>query len=546
MLIPRARTYDEIYQGFRWQVPERFNMAEAVCDRHAGDEGRPALIYEGAGGEVRAYTFRDIQRLANRFANTLLARGLSRGDRVILVLGQRPETAIAHVACWKAGMISVPTSVLFGADAIEYRLNSSEARALVTDRDNYPKVAEIRDRTPALQNVFLVDGAESGALDFWQEVEKASDRFLNVDTSAEDPAFLNYTSGTTGMPKGALQAHRSIIGHMPGIEFVYDFFPQDGDLMWSPADWAWMAGLMDILMPAWFHGKPVLAFRATAFDPEQACHMMGKHKVRNALLTPTMLKLMRKNPEAIARNGVRLRSVLSGGESVGKELLEWSNQNLGCVVNEAFGQTECNLVLGNCASVMPVKPGALGRPIPGHVGAIVDEEGNVLPPAEMGQIAFRRPDPVMLLEYWRNPEATREKFAGDWLLTGDLGVADEDGYFWFHGRADDVITSSGYRIGPGEIEDALLRHPAVLLAAAIGVPDPVRTESIKAFLVLRDGRQASPELEQEIRDHVRTRLAKHEYPRMIEFVDSLPMTTTGKIMRRELRQREREKAASAS
>jgi acetyl-CoA synthetase len=314
--------------------------------------------------------------------------------------------------------------------------------------------------------------------------------------------------------------------------------------MWSPADWSWLAGLMDVLMPAWYHGVPVLAFRAARFDPEQAFAMIGRHRVRTALLVPTMLRLMRQVPDPVGRFGARMRAIYSGGEPVGKELLEWSAEVLDLPINEVFGQTECNLVLGSNASVMPIKPGSIGRAVPGHVAAIVDDGGQVLPPGATGNIAIRRPDPVMMLEYWRNPEATRDKYAGDWLITGDLGACDEEGYFWFQGRADDVITSGGYRIGPAEIEDALVRHPAVVMAAAVGVPDPVRTESIKAFVIVKEGFATGPQLADDIRGFAREHLAKHEVPRDIEFVDALPMTTTGKIQRKKLREAERAKLAA--
>lgn len=539
MLITRAATYKEIYETFRWNVPERFNMAVACCDRWAGEGGRVALIHEAPDGTARRYTFRDLQRASKRVANVLIGLGLSRGDRVLLLLGQRPETAMLHLAAWRAGMISVPCSVLFGADAIQYRLETSGARVLVTDAANLAKVLEIKDRARGLTHVLCVDGPAAGAADFHALMSQAGEEFSTVDTLADEPALLCFTSGTTGPPKGALHAHRTLIGHVPCVEVLHDFFPQPDDLQWSPADWAWLAGLMDVLMPSWFHGVPVLAFRATGFDPEQAFHMMAKHGVRNTLLVPTMLRLMRAVPDPRARFDLRLRSLVSGGETVGVELIEWARTTLGVRINEAYGQTECNLVLGHNELVMRPKPGSLGLAMPGHVCAVVDDDGNELASGEIGQLAFKRPDPVMLLEYWKSPEATAAKFAGDWLLTGDLGTRDEDGYFWYGSRADDVITSAGYRIGPGEIEEALVRHPAVRLAAVIGVPDPVRTESIKAFLVLGEGYTPSPALESEIRDHVKTRLARHEYPRDIEFVESLPTTTTGKIMRRELRERER-------
>jgi len=540
MLIKRAATYREIYDSFRWAVPARFNMAVACCDRWADDAGRVALIHEPADGQVRRYTFREMQQWSNRCANMLTALGLARGDRVLLLLGQRPEAAILHLGAWRAGMVTVLCSVLFGADAIQYRMQSSGAKLLVTDDANLAKAIEARGEA----RVLCIDGARDGADDFWALLKRGADSFATVDTAADDPAFICYTSGTTGQPKGALHAHRALLGHMPCMEMQHDFWPQPGDLQWSPADWAWVAGLMDLLMPSWLHGQPVLAFRSIGFDPEQAYHMMAKHGVRNTLLVPTMLRLMKQVPNPLERYDVKLRSLISGGETVGEEIIEWTQATLKVRINEVFGQTECNLVLGHNETLMPPKPGSLGQAIPGHIGGIVDDDGQEVPAGTVGHIAFKRPDPVMLIEYWNNPRATREKYAGDWLLTGDLGVRDEDGYFWYRGRADDVITSAGYRIGPGEIEEALVRHPAVRMAAAIGVPDPVRTESIKAFVVLGEGQRPSEALEHEIREFVKTRLARHEYPRAIEFVDALPTTTTGKVMRRELRERERAKRAA--
>jgi acetyl-CoA synthetase len=544
--MPSRLNYEQLYASFRWNIPARYNIAADVCDRHAGDPGKIALIGEDSDGKTWKMTFREVQRKANQLANLLLSLGLVKGDRVMLLLGQNAWIAIGHVACWKAGLVSVPTSILFAADAVAYRLNAVGVRAVITDLANLPSVEKARLVAPAMKHVFLVDGTAPNAPSIAKAIEAARDSFENVDTAADDPAFLNFTSGTTGNPKGALQAHRSMLGHMPGAEMGFDSFPQPGDCMWSPADWAWLAGLMDVLMPAWFHGVPVLTFRAPRFDPEQAYAMMGRHRVRTTLLTPTMLRVMRQIPDPVKRYGLDLRTIISGGESVGKELHEWSTGALGVPINEMFGQTECNLVLASNGNMMPVKPGSLGRAVPGHVAGIVDDSGQPLPAGTIGNLAFRSPDPVMMLEYWQNPEATRNKYADGWLITGDLALCDEDGYFWFHGRADDVITSAGYRIGPSEIEDALARHPAVVMAAAVGVPDPVRTESIKAFVILKEGISPSPALVEEVRNFVRDHLARHEVPRDIEFVATLPMTTTGKILRRELRDAERAKAAKGS
>ncbi|MEQ9640812.1 MAG: AMP-binding protein [Alphaproteobacteria bacterium] len=532
-----AATYEEVYSSFRWDIPERYNIAADVCDRHAATQPDAlALIFEAADGQVTRYSFRDMQRLANRAANLLAGIGIAKGDRVGILLGQGPETAAAHLACWKLGAISVPLYTLFEMDALRFRLGDCGAKALLTDRANYSKIVPIRDQLPDLGTVLLTDGAESGADDFHMLLERARDSFATIDTDKEEPAFLIYTSGTTGQPKGALHAHRGFCGQVPGFDVLTDFFGQDGDIMWSPADWAWIAGLMDVLMPAWRHGKPVLAFRtAGRFDPEAAMAMMARHEVRNALLVPTMLKLMRQVPNPPK---TMLRSLFSGGESVGADTLAWAEERFGIKVGEGYGQTECNMCMGHLPKLMDPHYGSLGRVTPGHVMGIVDDEGNELPAGEEGHIAFARPDPVMLLEYWNNPQATAEKYAGDWLLTGDRGVKDEDGFTWFVGRTDDVITSSGYRIGPGEIEDCLLGHPAVRLAAVVGVPDPVRTESIKAFVVPADGHAGSDELVEELRAHVRARLARHEVPRAIEFIAEIPVTASGKVIRRELRERE--------
>jgi len=544
MLINKRDNFADICREFQWRLPDTYNLAYDVCDRHA--ELRPdsiALIQETPHG-VRNFTYKDIQIYANKTANYLRHLGLKRGDRVMILLGQDPATAIMHVACWKAGLISTPTSVLFGAEAIAYRLQDAGIRALITNTANYPKVMEAREQAPDLHAVILTDGAGPGAHDYWSEIDRASDSFDTLPLTPDTPALISYTSGTTGLPKGTLHAHRVLLGHMPSMEVALDFFPHPDDIMWSPADWSWLAGLMNVLMASWFVGIPVLTFRATSFDPEQAMDLMGRHNVRTSILTPTVLKLLRQAPRASLEKA-RLRAILSGSEAVGKELLEWSSEALGVRVNEAFGQTECNVPMGNSWRVLGVRSGSLGKAMPGHEAAIVDDDGNVLKPGERGNLAFRRGHPVMFLEYWKQPQATASKYVGDWLLTGDLAYMDEDGYYWYQGRGDDVITSSGYRIGPGEIEDALTRHPAVAMAAAIGVPDPVRTETIKAFIVLARGVTGSDALADDIREMVRTRLARHEYPREIAFVDALPMTVTGKILRRELREQERLRSSAA-
>jgi acetyl-CoA synthetase len=544
MLKP-AHSYEEACRTFRWHVPERYNIGVDVCDRHAApgsDADRTAIITEGEDGVVTRYSFRRLKQLSNCLANAMRGLGVERGDRVAILLSQSLETAVAHIAAYKLGAVAVPLFTLFGEEALKFRLTDSGARMLVTDAASLEKIAPFRADLPELQTILAVGSANRPeAIDFWNALMGASDAFTPVDTLAEDPALIIYTSGTTGNPKGALHAHRTLLGHLPGVEFPHDFFPQPGDLFWTPADWAWIGGLIDVLLPSLHHGVPVLAHRAKKFDPGFAYHLMAKHGVRNVFMPPTALRMLRQ--AGPPKSKITLRSVASAGETMGEELLDWGRKTLGLTINEFYGQTEFNLMVANCGKIMEVRPGSMGRAIPGHEVEIVDDQGNPLPPGQIGNIAFKSPDPVMFLNYWNNPQATQEKFVGPWVLSGDHGMRDIDGYFWFQGRADDVITSGGYRIGPGEIEDCLTRHPAVGLAAAIGAPDPLRTEIVKAFLVLRPGMRPKDQagedrLKADIQEFVKTRLAAHEYPREIEFVDEMPMTATGKIKRRDLREME--------
>ncbi|MFL5457225.1 MAG: acyl-CoA synthetase [Myxococcales bacterium] len=520
-------------KDFRWSIPERFNIGADVVDRHALAGNETALVEVDPSGKVRTFGFREVAQLANRLANVLRAHGVERGERVAVLLPQRHETALAHVAAYKAGFVAVPLFTLFGEEALEFRLQDSGARAIVTDAEGAAKLERLRDRLPELHVVFCTDGPAVGALDLHAALEHASDRFEPLDTNAEEPAVLIYTSGTTGQPKGALHAHRVLLGHLPGVEYPHDGFPQPGDRFWTPADWAWIGGLYDVLLPAWHHGVAVVAYRARKFVPGEALDLMARHGVRNVFMPPTALKLLRASG---ARNeGVRLRTLASGGESLDEDLLQWGRETFGLTINEFYGQTECNLVIGNGAELPPVRPGWTGTAIPGHRVAIVDEEGRELAAGEMGSIAYHRPDPVMFLGYFNNEAATKAKFRGHWLVSGDLGVRDDEGYFRFVGRDDDLITSGGYRIGPGEIETCLLKHPAVALAAAVGEPDPIRTEVVKAVIVLKPGHVGSPALAADLQDYVRSRLAAHEYPRIVEFAAELPLTATGKIIRRALR-----------
>lgn len=536
MILPEIRDYESLRAAFAWRVPARFNIAAACGDAWAGREpDRPAILDASDGG-LRVATFGEIVGRAERLAGALAARGLARGDRVAILLPQSADVVAAHFAAYKLGAVVLPLAALFGVDALAYRLEDSGARALITDSAGLHKLRALPQRPPALDIVVSVDGDDRDALGLDRLVADAVP-VPTLDTACDDPALMIYTSGTTGLAKGALHAHRVLPGHLPGVQWPHDFLPKPGDLAWTPADWAWAGGLLNILLPSLYFGVPVVAHRTARFDPEQAFGLMERVGIRNAFVPPTALRMLRAVERPRSRFHLSLRTMASGGESLGAEVYAWGRDELGMTINEFYGQTECNLVLASCAAGGVSRAGAIGKPVPGHDVAIIRADGSICAPGERGQIAVRRPDPVMFLEYWRRPDATAAKFVGDWMTTGDQGYADDDGYVFFLGRDDDVITSSGYRIGPGEIEDCLLRHPAVAIAAAVGKPDPLRTEIVRAFIVLRSGFAPGPDLAADIQGFVRTRLSAHEYPREITFVEELPMTTTGKIIRRLLRER---------
>ncbi|HTN50311.1 MAG TPA: AMP-binding protein [Burkholderiaceae bacterium] len=541
--------YRALYESFRWNVPAEFNIATVCSRRWAHETSRIALHCEDGDGQRASYTYAALQGDANRLSNALGAMGVRRGDRVALVLPQRPETAIAHIAIYQLGAVAMPLSLLFGPEALEYRLENSGAVVAILDASAVPAVESIRARCPELRNLIVV-GEWSVAGEGWSELlSAAADRFECVATRSSDPAVLIYTSGTTGPPKGALMPHSALIGNLPGFVASQNWFPQAGDVFWSPADWAWTGGLMDALLPTLYFGFPIVGTRGR-FDPERAFELMERYGVTNTFLFPTALKMMMKTvARPHERYRLKLRAVMSAGEAVGATVYDWCRDALGITVNEMFGQTEMNYIVGNSHEKWPAVPGSMGRPYPGHRIAVIDDDGNIAPDGETGEVAVHRRDihgdldPIFFIGYWRNEAATERKFTGDWCRTGDLASRDRRGYLWYQGRADDMFKAAGYRIGPSEIENCLLRHAAVANVAVVPKPDAERGAVVKAFIVLAAGHTASATLIAELQAHVRGKLAPYEYPKDIEFVDALPMTTTGKVQRRVLRELEATRAA---
>jgi len=537
-MLTECHDYSRLYAEFVWKIPQFYNIASDVCDRWAAlDPQRPAVYDVAADGGVKTFTFGDLRARSNRMARVLRRHGVQRLDRIAIMLPQGADVAVAHFGIYKIGAVALPLASVFGVDALTYRIANSGAKAVITNAAGVGKLAHIRAALPDLELVFSVDGADfaQGALDLEAELARESDEFTPEVTGPDDPALMIYTSGTTGQPKGALHGHRVLLGHLPGFQVSHEFFPKAGDLMWTPADWAWAGGLLNALLPSLHFGVAVVARKFDKFDADEAFALMQNMRVRNAFIPPTALRMMRAVKSPRAKYALNLRSIGSAGESLGAEPLYWGREQLGLTINEFYGQTECNYVLGSCGALGIVKPGAIGKVLPGHKVAVIRPDGTACTPDEPGIIAISRPDPVMFLGYHGQQQATHDKFIGDWMTTGDQGLMDAQGYVQFFGRDDDVITSSGYRIGPGEIEDCLMRHPAVLIAAAVGKPDALRTEIVKAFCVLREGFAESAELAADIQAFVRERLSAHEYPREIAFVGELPLTTSGKVIRRLLR-----------
>ena len=571
--VPEADGYEALHAGFGWAVPDHFNMAQVCSRRWAEDAAtadRVAVIATGTDRPDQSFSYRELQQQANRLSHALHALGVRRGDRVAIVMPQRFETAVAYMAVLQMGAVGMPLSQLFGPEALAFRLHDSEAQVALCDGSTLAAVQSVSAECPALHAVIGVGARQSGApaLDWAAVLAQEPSEFEPALTLADEPAVLIYTSGTTGNPKGALIPHRALIGNLTGFVCSQNWFgfdPWDADaeseaVFWSPADWAWTGGLMDALLPTLYFGRPIVAFNGR-FSPQAAFELMERHGVTHTFLFPTALKAMMKAvPEPRQHHRLRLKAIMSAGEAVGDAVFAYCEQQLGVTVNEMFGQTEINYIVGNCARLYPARPGSMGKAYPGHRVAVIDDDGNECAPGVPGDVAVHRldrhgdPDPIFFLGYWKNESATRSKYTGDpassWCRTGDMATRDADGYLWYQGRSDDVFKAAGYRIGPSEIENCLVKHPAVANAAVVPKPDAERGAVVKAYVVLAQEYLASnPEhqsdptafgqqLTKALQAHVKGKLAPYEYPKEIEYVDALPMTTTGKVQRRVLRLQE--------
>lgn len=499
-----ARTLPGLRSDGSWDLPDRLNMAQQALAHP--QEALAVLDLTGAVPE--RVTYGDLSDMVDGLVRFLQAR-VSPGDRVGVLLGQSPWCAAAHLACWKAGVISVPLFKLFRRDALAARVDDAGLRFVFSDEEGTALLDDLSDAVQVDQA-----GLSGGVVPF-------------AETGPQTPAILIYTSGTTGTPKGALHGHQLLTGHLPGVSLSHDHLGQPGDMLWTPADWAWIGGLFDVAMPGLALGVPVVAARLAKFTPEACAEIIERGGVRNVFFPPTALRMLKAAGQGLAG----LRSVASGGEPLGAEMLAWGGRRLGVSINEFYGQTECNMVASSCSADFAPRSGCIGKPVPGHEVAVIGPDGASA--AGEGDVAVKRGSASMMLEYWNRPEATAEKFHGNWMLTGDRGVREGE-YLRFVGREDDVITSGGYRIGPAEIEDCLLTHPAVATVGVVGKPDSLRTEIVKAYVVLKESASAT---EGELQKYVKERLASYSYPREITFLEALPMTVTGKVIRKDLKAR---------
>lgn len=532
--------YEKVREEFEWDVPEYYNFAFDAVDKQA--EERPdelALIsIDNSGENAQKHTFKDLKELSNKFANSLREIGLEKGDRAMVLVHRIPEWYVAVLGMIKLGVIPIPTPNLSVPKDIEYRVNQSEANTIVTDMANHEKVEEVRDDLDSLKNHILVDGEKENWMSYKEMMDKASvelDRDEIERTRSDDPLLIYFTSGTTSYPKMVLHTHSYPIGHTVTAKYVQDLRPEDTN--WTIADNGWAKTAWGKLFGQWIVGATVVQQNITGrFDPKKTLKILQDYSITTFCVPPTIYKMM-INEDVDKYDLSQLRHSLSAGEPLNPDVIDKWEEYTGLRIYDYYGQTESVALVANYP-IMEVKAGSMGKPTPGHDVEVIDDEGNLMPVGEEGHIAVKvKPErpPGIFKEYWKDEEKTEEVFYGDWYYTGDKAYKDEDGYFWFVGRSDDVIKASGYRIGPFEVESALQEHPAVQENAVVGAPDEIRGKVVKAYIILNEGYEASDELKKELQDHVKKVTAPYKYPRHVEFVEELPKTISGKIRRTELR-----------
>ena len=538
-------SYHETYRSFKLEVPERYNWAYEVFDYWARDPHKVAMVWAGDDGSTREVTFREMSERSCRIANALTGIGARPGDRVLTMLPRVVEWWELVLGCMRAELVPVPVTTLLTESDLTYRVNASESSIVVTDPENVNKIEAVRSQCPSIEHVVVVGAAMSPHLGYADLVNKASPHLPNPNNLASDPLNIYFTSGTTGYPKMVVNTHASYpIAHIATGKYWLDNRPTD--LHWTPVDTGWAQAAWTCFYAPWNMGAALFVWESRGrFDPEGTLRMFEKYPITTLFGPTTAYRLMVQ--EDLSRyKPAALRHCVGAGEAVNPEVIDAWRESMGLHIWEGYGQTETTLLAATFPG-MEYRPGSMGVVGPGFEMAVVDDDGNELSAGQEGEIAVKtHPErPVGLFkEYWKNPEANARCFRNGWYYTGDLATRDEDGYYWFVGRADDVIISAAYRIGPFEVESALLEHEAVAEAAVVGKDDPMRGQIVKAFIVLAPGSSASQEMTAELQDHVKRVTAPYKYPREVEFLDDLPKTISGKIRRNELRDLEKRRARS--